>query len=69
MNQEIAEVYEIEEFEQIGYCLLLEANEEYLTDDGIIVCFDEYIPDYIQNLAEYEEALDLAAEFFEPPYV
>ena len=69
MNQEIAEVYEIEEFEQIGYCLLLEANEEYLTDDGVIVCFDEYILDYIENLAEYEEALDLAAEFFELPYI
>ena len=66
MNQEIAEVYEIEDLQefQFGYCLLLEANEEYLTDD-IIVCFDEYI----ENLAEYEEALDLAAEFFEHPYV
>ena len=64
MNQEIAEVYETEEFQQFGYCLLLEQNEEYLTD-GVIVCFDEYI----ENLAEYEEALDLAAEFFEHPYV
>ena len=67
MNQEIAEVYEIEdlqEFQEFGYCLLLEQNEEYLKDD-IIVCFDNYI----ENLAEYEEALDLAGEFFEPPYV
>ena len=50
--------------QEFGYCLLLEANEDYLKDD-IIVCFDNYI----ENLAEYEEAIDLAGEFFEPPYV
>lgn len=67
MNKEIAEVYEIEdlqEFQEFGYCLLLEQNEEYLKE-GIIVCLDQYI----ENLDEYEEALDFAAEFFEPPYV
>lgn len=64
MNQEFAEVYEIEEFQEFGYCLLLEENEDYLTE-GVIICYDKYI----ENLTEYEEALDLAAEFFEPPYM